>query len=86
MPAVKGLVDVVRCDVELAVDFVEQMVVACPRPIAIAVDEHHVKGEEPENCVEVEKRGDCLLQAIDGRLVENAAEGDQISPGLFLVF
>jgi hypothetical protein len=48
MRAVRGFVDVVRRNVELAIGLVKQMVVACPRPIAVAVDEHDIKGEEPE--------------------------------------
>ena len=76
-----GLVHVVWQDVKLPLGIQVDAVITGTGPVPIAVDQGHVKGQEPEQAVHVEDGFQGCLEFLRRCLVERAAQRDQGLPG-----
>ncbi len=62
-----------------------QAVVAGACPIAIAIDRHNIKSQEPQQAVYIEDRFDLVRQVFTAGFVQDLAQVDQGAPGFLLV-
>jgi len=62
-----------------------QAVVACACPIAIAIDRHNIKSQEPQQTVDIEDRFDLAREIFTAGFVQSLAQVDEGAPGFLLV-